>query len=196
MWELDHKEGWAPKNWCFWTVVPERIPESPRWNEIKSVIQPWIFIGRNDAEAEVPVLWPPDAKSWLIGKDPDAMKDWGQEEKWVTEGEVVRWHHWLSGHEVGKLQDTVEGQGSLLYCSPCGQRVRQDFPTEQHNRAVHKCYGVIVTDAGCQLARQECLGDKWIQTVSLSLWPVALNEFCHLFTFRFPHLQYRHIRWS
>ena len=95
MWELDHKESWAPKNWCFWTVVLEKTLKSPLdCKEIQPVNpkgnQSWIFIGKTDGEAEVPILWPPDAKSWLIGKDPDAGKDWKQEEKWVTEDEMVR----------------------------------------------------------------------------------------------------------
>ena len=104
MWELDHKEGWAPKNWWFWIMVLKKTPESPLdCKEIKSVNpkqnQLWIFIGRADAEAEAPILWTPDAKSQLIGKDPDAGKDWRQEEKWVTEDEMAGWHHWLNGHE-------------------------------------------------------------------------------------------------
>ena len=104
MWELDHKESWTPKNWCFWTVVMEKTLESPLdCKEIKPVKkkqkqkqktkQSWMFIGRTDAEAEAPILWPPDAKSWLIWKDPDAGKDWGQGEKGMTEGEMVGWHH-------------------------------------------------------------------------------------------------------
>ena len=100
MWELGYKESWAPKNCCFWTVVLGKTLESPLNYKIKIVIpkgnQPWIFIGRTDAEAETPILWPPDAKSWLIGKDPDAGKDWGPEEKGTTEDEMVRRHHWLS----------------------------------------------------------------------------------------------------
>ena len=103
MWELDHKEGWVPKNWCFWTVVLEKTLESPLdYKEIQQVhpkgIQSWIFIGRTDAEAEAPILWPPDAKSRLTGKDPDAGKDWGQEEKGTTEDEMVGRHHQLNGH--------------------------------------------------------------------------------------------------
>ena len=104
MWELDHKEGWTPKNWCFWTVVLEKTPESSLDSkEIKLVNpkgnQPWIFIGRNDAEAEAKILWPPDAKSWLFGrKDPNAGKDWRQEEKWMTEDKMVGWHHQLNEH--------------------------------------------------------------------------------------------------
>ena len=104
MWELNHKEGWAPTNWCFWTVVLEKTLENTLdRKEIKSIDpkgnHSWIFIGRTDAEAETPVLWPPDAKNWLIWKDPDAGKDWRQEEKGMTEDEMVGWHHWLIGHE-------------------------------------------------------------------------------------------------
>ena len=103
-WELDHKEGWATKNWCFPTVMLEKTLESPLdCRKIKPVHpkgnQPWIFIGRTDAEAETPILWPPDVKSWLTGRDPDAGKDWRQEEKGTTEDEMIRWHHRLNGHE-------------------------------------------------------------------------------------------------
>ena len=106
MWELDYKESWAPKNWCFGTVVLEKTPESPvDCREIRPFHpkgdQSWVFIGRTDVEAETPILWPPDAKSWLIWKDPDDGKDWGQEEKGTTEDGIVGWHHWLSGHEFG-----------------------------------------------------------------------------------------------
>ena len=104
MWELDHKEGWALKNWCFRIVVLEKTLESPLdCKEINQVNpkghQPWTFIGRTDAEAEAPTLWPPDVKNWLIGKDPDAGKDWGLEKKGTTEDEMVGWHHRLHGHE-------------------------------------------------------------------------------------------------
>ena len=104
MWELDYKESWAPKNWCFWTVVLEKTLESPLdCKEIQLVDpkrnQSWIFIGRTDAEAESPIFWPPDVKNWLIGKAPDAGKDWRQEKKGMTEDEMVGWHHWLDGHE-------------------------------------------------------------------------------------------------
>ena len=106
MWELDYKESWALKNWCFWTVVLEKTLESPLdCKEIQPVHpkgnQSWIFIGRTDVEAETPILWPPDVKNWLIGKYPDAGKDWKQEEKGSTEDEMVGWHHWLSGHGFG-----------------------------------------------------------------------------------------------
>ena len=101
----DYKESWVLKNWCFWTVVLEKTLESPlNCKEIQPVHpkgnQSWIFIGRTDVEAETPIVWPHDAKSWLIGKDPDAGKDWRQE-KGMTEDEMVRWHHWLNGHEFG-----------------------------------------------------------------------------------------------
>ena len=104
MWELDHKEGLEPKNLCFWTVVLQKTLESPLDSkEIKPVNpkgnQPCIFTGRSDAEIEATVLWPPDVKNWLIGKDPDAGKDWGQEERGMTKDRMVRWHHQLNGHE-------------------------------------------------------------------------------------------------
>ena len=106
MWELDYKESWVPKNWCFWTVVLERTHESPLdCKEIQPVHpkgdQSWVFTGRTDAEAETPILWPPYMKSWLTEKDPDAGKDWGQEEKGTTEDELVGRHHWLNGHGFG-----------------------------------------------------------------------------------------------
>ena len=97
MWELDYKGSWAPKNWCFLTVVLEKTWESLGLQGDQS----WVFIGRTDVKAETPILWPPDAKSWLIGKDSDAGKDWRQEEKGTTEDEMVGWHHWLNGHEFG-----------------------------------------------------------------------------------------------
>ena len=125
MWELDQKESWAPKNWCFWTVVLENTLESPLdFKEIKPVNlkgnQPWIFIGRTDAEAETPILGLPDAKSWRIGRDPDAGKDWGQEEKRMTEDEMVGWHHRFDGHEFEQALGVGDGQGSLASCSPWG----------------------------------------------------------------------------
>ena len=136
MWELDHKQGWAPKNWCFITVVLEKTLESPLdCREIKSVHpkgnQSWIFIGRTDAESEAPILWPPDAKNWLIGKDPDAEKDWRQEEKGTTEDEMVGWHHRLDGHEFEQASGVADGQGSLACCSPWGRK--QLDMTEQLN---------------------------------------------------------------
>ena len=106
MWELEYKESWALKNWWFWTVVLEKTLESPLDCKEIQLIHPkgnqsWILIGRIDAKAEMPILWPPDTKSWLIGKDPDAGKYWRQEEKEMTEDEVAGWRHWLDGHEFG-----------------------------------------------------------------------------------------------
>ena len=123
MWELDHKEGWAWKNWCFWTVVLEKTLESSlHCKEIKlgnsKGDQPWIFIGGVDAET--PIFWPPDAKSWLIGRDADVGKDWRQEEKGTTEDEIVGWHYRLSGHESEQTLGAREGQRSLVHCSPWG----------------------------------------------------------------------------
>ena len=106
MWELYHKEGWVLKKWCFWSVVLENTLESPLDSKEFKLVnskgnQPWIFIGKTDTEAETPILWLPDVKSWLIGKDLDAGKDWGQEEKGTIEDERVGWHHRLNGHEFG-----------------------------------------------------------------------------------------------
>ena len=127
MWELDDKEGWAPKNWCFQTMVLKKTLASPLDNKkIKPVNpkgnQPWIFIGRTDAKAEAPVLGPSDAKSQLIWKDPDPGKDWRQEEKGTTEDEMVGWHHWLDGREFELILGDSEGQGILACCSPRGRK--------------------------------------------------------------------------
>ena len=123
MWELDHKEGRAPKNWCFWTVMLEKTLESPLDCKETKPVNPkenqlWILIGRIDAEA--PILWPPEEKSHLIGKAPDAGKDWGQEEKRVKMDEMVGWHHRLNGHEFEQTLGDGEGQRSLACCSPWG----------------------------------------------------------------------------
>ena len=125
MWKSDHKENWAPKNWCFWTVVLENTLESPLdCKELQPVNpkgnQSWIFIGRTDIETETPILWSPDVKNWHIGKDPDAVKDWRQEEKGKTEEEMSGWHHRLDGCEFGQAPGVGDGQGSLACCSPWG----------------------------------------------------------------------------
>ena len=111
MWELDDKEGWAPMNWCFQIVVLEKTFESPLDSKEVKPVNPkgnqlWLFIGRTDTEALI--LWPPDVKSPLIGKDPDAGKDWGQEEKGATEDEMVGWHHQINGHEFEQMQKIVK----------------------------------------------------------------------------------------
>ena len=119
MWELDYEESWVPKNWCFWTVVLEKILESPLDCKVIQLVNPkgnqsWIFIGRTDAEAKTPILWPPDVKDWLIWKDPAAGKDWRQEEKRTTEDEMVAWNHQLYRYEVEQAPGVGDdGQGSL-----------------------------------------------------------------------------------
>ena len=130
-------------NWCFWTVVLEKTLESPLdCKQIQPVHpkgnQSWIFIGKTDVEAETPVLWPPDTKNWLIWKDPDAGKDWRQEEKGMTEDEMVGWHHWLNGHEFGWIPGVGDGQGSLVCCSPCGRRVGHNRTTVLWKRICRK----------------------------------------------------------
>ena len=125
VWELDYKESWVLKNWCFWTAVLEKTLESLLdCKVIKSVNpkgnQSWIFTGRTNAEAETSILWPPDAKKWLIGKDPDTRKDWRQKEKGTTEDEMVGWHHQLNGHEFEQAPGADDGQGELVCRSPWG----------------------------------------------------------------------------
>ena len=127
MWELDYKENWALKNWCFWTVILEKTLERPLdCKEIQPFHpkgdQSWIFIGRTDAEAETLILWPPDAKSWLIGKDPDAGKVWRQVENGTKEDEMVGWHHWLKGHGFWWTPGVGDGQGGLACCSSWGDK--------------------------------------------------------------------------
>ena len=136
--DFGHKEGWVPKNWCFWTVV--KTLESPLdCKKIKPVKskgnQPWMFIGRTNAETEAPILWPPDAKSWLVGKDPDAGKDWGQEKKGTTEDEMIGWHHGLDGHEFEQTPGDSEGQVSLACCSPWESPCKRSDMTEQLNNS-------------------------------------------------------------
>ena len=129
MWELDYKESWAQKNWCFWTVVLEKTLESPL--DCKET-QPvhfkgdwsWVSIGRTDVEAETPIFWPPGVKSWLIWKDPYVGRDWGQGEKGTTVDEMVGWHHWLNGHGFGWAPGVGDGQGGLVCCSSWGPKSR------------------------------------------------------------------------
>ena len=137
MWELDLKEDWALKNSCFQIVLLEKTLESSLdRKEIKPFSpkgnQPWIFIGRTDAKAESPVLCPPDLKIWLIGKDPDAGKDWRQEEKWTIHDETFGWHHWLNEHEFEQTPRDSEGQGSLACCSSWGLK-KSDMSEQLNN---------------------------------------------------------------
>ena len=140
MWELDYKESWVLKNLCFWTVVLEKTLKSPLdCKEIQPVYpkgdQSWIFIGSTDAEAEIPILWLPDAKNWLTWKDPDAGKDWGQAEKGTTEDEMAGWHHRLDGHGFEWTPGVGDGQGGLACCGSWGHKELD--VTEQLNWTIH-----------------------------------------------------------
>ena len=120
---LDCEESSAPNNWCFWTVVLEKTLESPLdCKEIQPIHSKGEFFGRTDVEAETSILWPPHAKSWLTGKDPDAGRNWGQEEKGTTEDEMVGWHHWLNGHEFGWTPGVGDMQGGLACCNSWGRQ--------------------------------------------------------------------------
>ena len=134
MWELDYKESWALKNWCFWTDILEKTLESPL--PCKEILpahpkgdQSWVFFGRTNVEAETPILWPPDAKGWLVGKDPDTGKDWRQEEKGMTEDKMVGWHHRLNVHGFGWTLGVGDGQGGLVCCSSWS--LKESDTTEQ-----------------------------------------------------------------
>ena len=127
MWELGYKESWAPKNWCFWTVVLEKTLESPLDFKENQPVHPkgdqsWVFISRTYVEAETPILWLPGEKRWLIGKEPDAGNDWGQEEKGMTEDEIAGWHHRLNGHGFGWTLGVGDGQGGLACCGSWGRK--------------------------------------------------------------------------
>ena len=143
MWELDYKECWAQKNWCFWTVVLEKTLESPL--DCKDIQpahlrgdQSWVFIGRTDAEAETPIFWPPNVKSWLIWKNLDVGKDWRQEEKGTTEDEMVGWQHQLIRHGFGWTLVVGDGQGGLVCCGSWG--CKESYTTEQRNRTEMKIF--------------------------------------------------------
>ena len=136
MWELDCEESWVPKNWCFWTVVLEKTLESSLdCKEIQPVYSKvdtsWVFFGRSDAKAETLILWLPHAKSWLIGKDSDAGRDWRQEDKGTTEDEMAGWHHRLNGHEFEWTPGVGDGQGGLACCDSWGRK--ESDMTEQLN---------------------------------------------------------------
>ena len=181
MWELDYKESWIPKIWCFWTVVLEKTLESPLdCKEIQPIHpkgnQSWIFTGRTDVEAETPILWPPDVKNWLTGKDPDAGKDWRSEEKGTTEDEMVGCHHWLSGRESGETLGAGDGQRGLACCSPWGckksdmterlnwtelnHRMVKEFPREcslyVSTRWGMKCWWHRESNRSCNFHKRKC----------------------------------------
>ena len=151
MWELDYKETWAPNNWCFWTVVLEKTLERPLdCKEVKPVNskgnQSWVFIGRTEAEA--PILWPPDVKDWLTGKDPDAGQDWRQEEKGTTEDEMAGWHHRLDGREFEWTLGVSDGQGDLACCDSWGRK--ESDTTERLNwlTVLYSRWDLYITSLG------------------------------------------------
>ena len=158
MWELDCEESWTLENLCFWTVVLEKTLESPLdCKEIRPVHsegdQPWDFFGRNDAKAETPVLWPPHAKSWLIAKGSDAGRDWGQEEKGMTEDEMAGWHHWLDGHESEWTPGVGDGQGGLACCDSWG---RKELDTTE------RLNWTELIPSSCTNKRKEMSESRWI----------------------------------
>jgi len=178
MWELDCEESWAPKSWCFWTVVLEKSLESPLdCKEIQPVHsegdQPWDFFGRNDAKAETPVLWPPHAKSWLIRKDSDAGRDWGQEEKGTTEDEMAGWHHWLAGRGSQWTPGVGDGQGGLVCCNSWGRRVGQDWATDliwlEYSLFNMLCYSMVYSN---------------VNQLYMYIYPLLFRLFSHIDHYR------------
>ena len=159
MWELYHKEDWVPKNWCFWIVVLEKTLESPLDGQeiqpVHSEDQPWDFFGRNDAKAETPVLWPPHAKSWLIGKYSDAGRDLGQE-KGTTEDEMAGWHHWLDGRESEWTPGVGDGQGGLACCDSWG--CKESDTTERLNCTELSFFGWQY----CVFCHSDVSGGQWV----------------------------------
>ena len=196
MWELDCEEGWALKNWCFWIVVLEKTLESPLdCKEIQPVHsegdQPWDFFGGNDAEAETPLLWPPHLKSWLIGKDSDAGRDWGQEEKGTTEDEMAGWHDGLDGRESEWTAGDGDGQGGLACCDSWGGK--ESDMTERLNWTewlvniagvqINVIYSLVVNTM--PLLDRGHLGNGWFRIHSCCIswsrldirWPLQLAPF-------------------
>ena len=175
MWELNYKESWAPKNWCFWTVVLKTLERPLDCKEIQPVNpkgnQSWIFTGRTDTEAETPMHWPPGGKTWLIWKDPDAGKDWKQEEKGTREDEMVGWHHRLNKREFEQALGVGDGQGSLACCSPWGHK--ESDMTEQLNWTKLK--------------------DKVNVLKSMSFLPQKKTQTCNLSSFYFKNNSSKHV---
>ena len=168
MWELDCEEGWVPKNWCVWTVVLEKTLEgSLDYKEIQPVHsegdQPWDFFGGNDGEAVNPVLWPPHVKSWLIGKESDSGRDWGQEEKGMTENEMAGLNHWLDGRESEWTLVVGDGQGGLACCDSCGRKESDTTEwlnwIELNNLVMLSIFFIcLMTPSVCFLWKNICLG--------------------------------------
>ena len=185
IWELDSEESWEPKNWYFWTVVLEKTLESPldckEIQPVHSKDQSWVFTGRSDAEAETPVLRAPDAKSWLIWKDPDAGKDWGQE-KGTREDEMVGWHHWLNGHEFGWAPGVGDGQGSLACCNSWGRK--QLATTGQLNWWTK--YPIYLSKAITKIYIHMVKRKKDLPVLPLSLRPVVPAGWADVAAFTLP----------
>ena len=181
MWELDCEEGWAWKNWCFWTVMLEKTLERPLdCKEIQpvhsEVDQPWVFFGRNDVKAEAPVLWPPHAKSWLIGKDSDAGRDWGLE-KGTTEDEMAGWHHWLDGHEFGWTLGVGNGQEGLACCDSWGRK--ESDTTEQLNWTETNNIFVHISLLSCLIISLGLISRNGIME-SGGVWVYNSDTFCQV----------------
>ena len=186
LWELDHKEGWVPKNWCFWTVVLEKTLESPLdCKDIKPVHpkgnQPWIFIGRTGAKAEPPILWPPDAKNWLMGKDPDAGRDWGEEEKGKRRG----WDGWMASRTqwtwVWVTPWVRDGQGGLSCCSSWGRRVVHNWVTEQDVMLEWPCFCLnplwsVTSSMSCEITITHCRGESSQGELWVSVWVYPIQQ--------------------
>ena len=176
MWELTCEEGWAPKNWCIWTVVLEKILQSPLDCKESQPVHPkenhsWIFIGRTDAEIETPILLPPDVKNWLIEKDPDAGKHWRQEEKGTTEDEMVGWHHWLNGHEFEWTPGISDGQGGLVCCDSWGRK--ESDTTERLNWTEQR--SGTGWEVGGRFKREETCVYLWL--IHVDVWQKP-TQFC------------------
>ena len=175
VWELDCEESWASKKWCFWTVVLEKTLESPLdCKEIQPVHfkdQPWVFTGRTDAKAETPILWPPHAKSWLIGKDSDAGRDWGQEEKGTTEDEMAGWHHWLNGHEFEWTPGISDTQGGLACCDSRGHK--ESDMTERLNWTEGRFTPLSLLNVSCLCGCFGTMQPCWSSPVCWRAWLVS-----------------------
>ena len=174
IWELDCEESWAPKNWCFWTVLLEKTLESPLdCKEIQPVHplgdQSWVFIGRTDAEAETPILWPPHSKSWLTGKVPDAWRDWGQEEKGATEAEVAGWHHQLV--DMSLSLGVGDGQGGLVCCNSWGRKELETSDWTKNGIYVNNSFNNIFLSFFIWSMWYLFPSRKYDQPFCLSTWP-------------------------
>ena len=206
MWELDREESWVPKNWCFWTVVLEKTLESPKdCEEIQPVhpkgYQSWVLFGKTDAEAETPKPWPPDVRSWLIWEDPDAGKDWGQEEKGTTEDKMVGWHHQLNGgHGFAWTPGVGDGQGGLACCGSWGRR-KSDTTEQLSNTFLINSYTPALQPMDCSLPGSSIHGifqARILECVAISFsrgssWPRDWSQVSHAVGRRFYRLSHQEV---